>query len=437
MGKTKTGIPLISIGTDGGREVLNNTEYVNCTVNIYNVEGRKALTDIPARIRLRGNTSRYDGSIVKIRSNPVPYRLKFDDKVNLLGLNGGALCRNWILLTNQRREKDVVKNDLALRLGRMIMDPDGVYCSDAQLAHLYLNGQFQGAYLVCEQNQVHPQRVDIWEPEKGYAGTDIGYFVEIDAYGEEPCFLMDYEEAATSDINGEIRKFEPKSYSVKSDIYSEEQKSFISNYIRNVFTIVYEACKKGNFLSFDDGYKVVPAIFSSAEECVGAVLDLSSVVDMYILYEILCDHDVGQGSFFMCADFSKAGKRPKLTFTAPWDFNWTLEKEACTSFFAAAFTREKMMGFGERSNPWFILLYKQEWFRDKVRAKWRSQGGNRWVARCIALENAFISLYRPDLDRGAPGIMDETEMWLKWIQKRADWLETEWGECAGERPLRF
>ena len=91
LGMTSTGIPVISIETEGGKEVLSNKKYVNCSVNIYNVEGRKALTDVAAGIRLRGNSSRFSGNIARIRTNPVPYRLKFDSKVNLLGLNGGAL----------------------------------------------------------------------------------------------------------------------------------------------------------------------------------------------------------------------------------------------------------------------------------------------------------------------------------------------------------
>ena len=130
----------------------------------------------------------------------------------------------------------------------------------------------------------------------------------------------------------------------------------------------------------------------------------------------------------MCADFSGKGERPKLAFTAPWDFNWTWERKSNQRFFVAAFTPGGTEEFGERSNPWFILLYKQKWFRDRVRAKWRSLGGSNGVARCIALENAYISLYRPDMDRRTPGIMDEADLWLQWVQMRADWLETRWGD---------
>ena len=36
--------------------------------------------------------------------------------------------------------------------------------------------------------------------------------------------------------------------------------------------------------------------------------------------------------------------------------------------------------------------------------------------------------YRPDLDRRTPGIMDEADLWLQWVQMRADWLETRWGD---------
>ena len=188
---TTTGIPVICVNTFDGKAVVSRDSYVECTVNVSNVPGKKALYDVPCSIRLRGNSSSYYGQVAKILANPVPYRLKFDDKVNLLGLNGGAKCRNWILLTNLKMEMDVLKNDIALRMGRMILGPEKGFCSDAQLAHLYLNGVFQGAYLVCEQNQVNKHRVDVLEPEKDYPGTDIGYFLEIDRYAEQPAFTMD------------------------------------------------------------------------------------------------------------------------------------------------------------------------------------------------------------------------------------------------------
>ena len=425
-GKTTTSIPVINIST-GGKEVLSKSTYVDCAVSIYNVNGDNALFDAKGGIRLRGNASSFYGNVSKIRANPVPYRLKFDSKVNMLGLNNGAKCKSWVLLTNLDTEKDVIKNDIAFRMGRMMMEPDNVYCSDAQMAHLYLNGKFLGTYLVCEQNQANKNRVNVAEPEDGYTGTDVGFLVELDGYYDTPNFMMNYEGATVRDVAGNSRKFRANSYTIKTDTFSQQQRDLIAKYIKGVFKIVYQACEKGNYLTFDSNYNVVKSNYTNAKDCIGAVMDLNSVVDMYILYEIMCDNDVGESSFYMCVDFSKDSKYPKLTFTAPWDFNWTCQGSATGSYHAATFRNSSFISrFGDRSNPWFILFYKQTWFRHMVSAKWKSFGGSQGIDQCIAAENNLISLYNADLNRRTPGIMQGAKTNLNWIQKRARWLDTLW-----------
>ena len=53
------------------------------------------------------------------------------------------------------------------------------------------------------------------------------------------------------------------------------------------------------------------------------VLDTRSLVDMYILHEILEDRDIGFSSFYFSLDFSENGNH-KLTFNAPWDFDYAV-----------------------------------------------------------------------------------------------------------------
>ena len=91
---------------------------------------------------------------------------------------------------------------------------------------------------------------------------------------------------------------------------------------------------------------------------------------MYILYEIVHDYDCGEGSFFMCVDFSENSTCPKLKFTSPWDFNWAYN-DSTEVYHAAAFTAQSFVNqYGDRSNPWFIVLMKQDWFQNRVKEKW-------------------------------------------------------------------
>ncbi len=425
QGHTTAGIPVISIETKNEEPVLSKEDYVNCKVTLSNVPESMALQKEKCGIRLRGNSSSYYGDVDQILSNPVPYRLKFDEKINLMGLNDGIEAKSWVLLTNL--DNGVFKNDIAFRLGRALLEPDGYYCSDAAPVHLYLNGKFWGTYLLCEQNQVHENRVDISEPEDGYTKTDIGYFLELDMYGDDPSFTVDYaDEASVSDTNGVKRALRPAFYTIKSDIYSAAQKRYIAKYLNNAFEILYRACVKNEYYGFDRNHDLREVQADSAKAAVENVADLRSMADMYILNELMCNYNMGQSSFYMCVDFSADSRFPKLTFTAPWDFNWSCLGKT-KGVFAGAFRSEEFVQESEdRSNPWFILLYRQKWFREMVKERWQELGGLEAVTELVNQEKQLIKVYQDDINSYTPEVTDGCLGDLDWIIQRAAWLETQW-----------
>ena len=426
QGSTSTGIPVLSIDA-GGYEVLSREDYVNCKVSTYNVPASQTISNVTGGVRVRGNSASYYGNVSMIRTHQVPYRLKFDSKVNLLGLNDGAKCKSWVLMINNGGTVDSLKNGIALRMGRMIVDQDGYYCSDGQYVNLFLNGKYMGVYLLCEQQQANKNRVNVAEPEDGNTDLRVGYLVEIDNYSEQPCFRMNYEGARVTDVNGTTRTFRGNDYSVKTDTFSQAQVDFIAKYIRGVFRILYQACENGTYLTFDADYNVVPSSFTNAKDCVSAVADVRSMADLYILYEIMCDYDCGEGSFYMCVDFSEGSKFPKLTFTAPWDFEWTCSGSSTGSLFACAYRSSSFISqYGDRSNPWFIILYKQSWFREIVKTRWAEIGGASGIAKCIAEENALIDQFARDMNRRDSYTADAARANLRWIQNRANWLDSLW-----------
>lgn len=426
--KETTKIPVISISTAPGDQIVSREEYTSCVVDVWGPDDSHTITEASAGIKVRGNSSAFYGDVAQILTNQVPYRIKFDKKTNLLGLHSGAECKSWVLL---KADWDLIRNDIAFRFGRAIMEGDDNFCSDAQLVHVYVNDEFKGVYLLCEQCQVGPNRVDISEPEKDYTGTDIGYYLEIDNYAwDEPdghFFQVDYEGATVTDIEGTERKFVPAEYTVKSDIYSDEQMEFIEKYTSNVFKIVYEACENGKYLTFDDSYNLIDADYSSAEETVSAVMDIQSVVDLYILYEITHDYDCGEGSFFMCVDFSPESTTTKLKFTSPWDFNWAYNDAAKDKYWAAAFCDESFAkDKGDRSNPWFIVLYKQEWFQSAVKEKWTALNERAAIRQCFADEQAYLLEYASDVVATDQWGIESSKTLFEWIYDRVDWLDEIW-----------
>ena len=424
--RSESKIPVISVTTATDDMIASREKYTSCVVDVFNCDEKLEINEASAGIKVRGNSSAYYGDVNQILANKVPYRIKFDKKTNMLGLNNGAECRSWVLL---KSDWDLIRNDIAFRFGRTIMG-DSNFCSDGQLVHLYVNEEFQGVYELCEQCQINPNRVDISEPEEGYTDTDIGYYLELDNYAtsdEDNHYIsMDYENATVTDINGETRQFVPAEYSIKNDLYSQNQIDFIDKYLNNLFKIVYEACENGKYYKFDENYDLVDSDVTTAEEAVSNVMDIDSVRDMYILYEIVHDYDCGEGSFYMCVDLSKDSKCPKLKFTSPWDFNWAYN-DSTEKYYAGAFTDKNFVAKnGDRSNPWFIVLCKQDWFMDTVKEKWTEMSQDKLLQGCIKTEREYLKEYDADLRKGEEWGPDSAEDLFNWIENRIYWLNSQW-----------
>ena len=424
-------LPIIHVSTEDGEYILSRTQYSSCVIDVFNCPEEQRLSEGSAGIRVRGNSSGFYGDAEKIKANPVPYRIKFDKKTNLLGLNGGAKCKSWVLL---KSGFDLIRNDIALRFGRAIMG-DHAFCSDSAYVHLYVNGVYQGLYTLCEQCQVNEHRVDLYEAGEDYVGIDIGYYMVIDNNPEPPySFSMDYGKHRMTDIEGVVRDFVRSDYTVKSDVATSGQVAFISQYMNNVFEIVFQACEKGKLFALDANCELAAAPYQSVRETVGAVLDLESVVNMYLLYEIMHDYDVGEGSFYMCVDFSADSNCPKLQFTSPWDFNWTCEGRS-DRYWAGSFSEASFVGVsGDRSNPWFVLLIKQDWFREMVSEKWTALAEKRSVRACVDAEIDILDSCSDELNTARKGSVQGAYNVILWLNRRLDWMDSQF--LPGDQTVR-
>ena len=110
----------------------------------------------------------------------------------------------------------------------------------------------------------------------------------------------------------------------------------------------------------DDGNYVEAPQFTSAQEAVASVVNVPSLVDMYILQEICQDNDIAWSSFYFSLDMSPEGDH-LLTYTAPWDFD---------SGFGSTNTTNTALYAMESDNPWLVVWYGQDWFWQLVKARW-------------------------------------------------------------------
>ena len=358
--------------------------YEECLVTVTDKENNITIENASAQVKVRGNwTTTYDKK---------PLRIKFVERRNILGLNDGAEMKNWVLLA-EYKDGSMLRDKAALAIANELLAEDGLYASDAEFAEVVINGEYWGVYLLAEQQQINPDRINITEPATvDYAGTDIGYFMEFDGYfytePELQMFHVDYADNAPlvpyDGEGGNDRTMtclpESKSdyrsdigFTIKNDIYSQEQHDFISSFVNNTYKIMYEAAYNDAAYVFSDDYsEILPTSDITPQEAVERVVNVESLADIYILNEIACDADVYWSSFFMTADFGENGDK-KLTFNAPWDFDSAMgNKDRCadsTGLYAANIVPD-VNGDYETINPWLAVLMYEDWYTDIIRENW-------------------------------------------------------------------
>ncbi len=359
--------------------------YEDCSIDITH-SGTEVLSGAEAKVKVRGNwTTSYDKK---------PLRINFTEKQSMLGLNGGAEMKNWVLLA-EYKDGSMLRNKTVMSIASGLYGDSGLYAADTCLVDVVINGQYWGVYLLTEQQQVNSDRVSITKNPKDYTGTDIGYFMEFDGYytNEEPlqAFAMDYADNAPlvpfdgNEGSGKTIQclntggWDPKEnvgITIKSDINTQEQHDCIESYMNNVYRIMYSAAYEDKaYVMSTDYTELTESPDLTPQQAVENVVDLDSLADAYIINEVACDADIYWSSFFMSADLGPEGNK-KLTFQAPWDFDSALgnKKNRCpdgTGFYAANIVPDVNDNY-ESVNPWLAVLMYEDWFKDIIREKWTS-----------------------------------------------------------------
>ncbi|MBQ8623832.1 MAG: CotH kinase family protein [Oscillospiraceae bacterium] len=421
--------PIVHISTEDEQNIVSREEYLNCLVEIFNCEEKYVMDATSAGIRVRGNASAHYGNVSQILKEGAPYRIKFTEKQSVLGLNDGARCKSWVLL---RTFSTGIRDYLAYDIARTVNDGD-YYVTDAQFVQVYVNEEYKGIYVLCEQTQANPNRVDLNEADEGYTGTDIGYLVELDNYAtsEDRWFWLNFNKEEITDVYGETRVPRKYHYSVKNDLYSDEQLKYIERYMEVCWEIPMRAIKYGEYYKVDENFNLVLAQeeFASAYDCISQVIDIQSVLDMYMVFEICNDQDLGGGSFFFAVDFGEHPTYPVLTCVAPWDFDWgytDYSSDADGGLYAAAFKDDYFVdNWGDRSNPWLILFYSADWFQDLVKEKWREKYPEikATVDECYEL----VTNNKIDFNYDGESRTRRALANLDWVYERLEYLNEIWG----------
>lgn len=414
-------IPTVSINTDGGVEIegnKDNAEYYDCTVSVSGCDEEYKLADAVGRVKVRGN---YSANYEK-----KPYKIKFDDKQVMLGVNDGLKAKEWVLLADYK-DRSLLRNPTVHYLASEMLGEDGYYSTDSRYVNVFVNGDDRGLYLLAEQQEVREERVNVAEPEdpedyeEGSAeyeaaleNVHTGYFVELDAYADSEValerFYINYEGGGKYADGSDIPtgKF-MKKYAIKSDVYSEAQNSFIAKCIQNIYAVLADAVYGDHsdiaadpFMRIDeDGNKVGDTTLKSVRDAVEATIELDSLVDTFILNEICMDMDVGWSSFLMSLDMSESGSG-KLVFQAPWDWDSSLGFDVDET--DGIYTCMPYTGNSNSAtpkdyvNPWLTLLSSEQWFRDEVALRYAELKDRGVFENSISRLYEIASVYETEIN---------------------------------------
>ena len=387
-------IPAIYINTENGVAVPDTKEAVNCKVNLVSSEQSYCAENLTATVRTRGNGTMYIGG----KTGKYPYKLKFEDKINPFGTGDGKE-KDWVLLASVG-EHTMLRNYAAKYMGDLL---DGIpYSPNTKPVNVFLNGKYIGIYELTEQMEAKSNRVDVNDNLKGDVN---GFLVELDAYAgrteTENSFLVN-----------------ENYFSVKSNVFSEKQLQYIQNYIASVDSAIYQG----------------------DQNALAELVDIDSLVDMYILQEYVKNIDVGFSSFYMYKDVSG-----KMYFAPPWDFDLGFgnDKRLDNGSYEGLYVGQGRDGFVQNSK-WYIALMDQQWFYELVCQRW-AEVSETVIPQVIDAVKAeaerlapvmeynykrwlFMGRFmhqEPDAIVALKTYKEHTDYLIKWMEDRKAWLDNE------------
>ena len=444
-------IPRLDIYTDNGHDVTSKDDYTHGTATLSNCHEKFAFENVGVNIRARGNST--------FGAPKKPFRLKFDKKQEMLGLNGGKAYKSWVLLADYY-DGSMLRTFGTFKFAKALME-NKYYSSDCTHVEVYLNGEYRGVYLLCEQTQINRGRVDIPEKADGDTSLEHGYLmIGVGGQVDEPELITVRPDIVIRDRNGEERHYGGVNFTLSGGTYTREQKEYVSKYVSGVFKVVAKAVYENEYYRLTRAGNLVRktsfewAVTDEEKqiETVSAVFNIESAVSMCILDEICKNLDAM--AFNMYVDLSPEGDGV-LTLAAPWDFDFSMANthyattHSYTGFYATNFSESE----GVRVNLWYVMLGSIPWFEDMIREHWQENYVElkSVVSEMVTVNHGYNAAFDRDWDRWGKAVdrslihhhshgdLATFDTHLKagtfvtdWLTMRLWWLNKQWGDGVAE-----
>lgn len=403
-------------------------------VLLLSPDGSVQYEGVAERVRCRGNVSFED-------TQKKTYAVKLAKKADLLD---GGRAKRYVLLANAF-DRSLIRNWTADYLAAETQVPFAVRNRHVDL---YLNGDYAGNYLLCEQIEIQENRIGIRDMEK-----EMKYLNPDPAPESRESFSV--VEGRLIAMRGVLLPNEPQDISggylvemEMSDRWYLEAKSGFITHEKQAYTIQSpeEASPAqvryiaGLVQDMEDAVNAPDGIHPETGKHFTEYLDMESFARHYIIEELTKNLDSASTSQFFYKPHDRVSTR---LFAGPtWDHDKSLgiyggQGESLEYEGYALGEPEGLFAGAERSvyNLWHAL-YRHAEFRKQVAGIYRD---DTYSAACFLADKGIAEMadFLQDsaamesvrwYENGPLSARNEAEKVASFLRLRADWLLREWEE---------
>ncbi len=328
--------------------------------------------------------------------NKRPFQIKFDKKVDLLGL--GAR-KKYVLLANAV-DNSFVRNAMMVKMSGMIGEQYRILGEPIQL---YIDNDYQGLYYLTTKAEIGKNAVDLRDR--------LGVLMELDSLhqGPDDCKITGF---------GECLIVKDAVFEGDEEVLKEATDDFLAS-----FNKLEVAAKRGNFKKLSE------------------VADVHSFAEYFLISEYAVNPDAFVSSFNLYKD----GKDDKIHAGPLWDYDYAFGNRnwiwaSNEDYFSPTETmvRKKEVTTGDRDNnemtKLFYYLMDIPEFRAEVERIYQDKiSGRKTELLMTVLSEAAKVREAAEKDSERWGkdkkiFYREVKYLLDWLNKRYDYFEEEYGK---------
>ena len=383
-----TGLPLLYIDIAGRQEVTSKDYYLDASLRLVEDVRTRAAGDVvsaPVHIKGRGNSSW--GQPKK------PYRLKFDEKIALLGEHKD---KSWVLIPNYS-DKSMLRNALSFQLGKMSnLD----WTPGAHFVEVIVNGRHDGTYLLCEKIKIANHRVAV---------GDDGFILECNRWADREDGNVYF---STSHIDPYLVIKEPDGVG-----YGDANYTYVRDFVIEAENVLFSS----NFKDPNEGWQ--------------KYMDMDSFVDWYLIHEISKNVDC----MFNFSTYLNLKRGGKLQMGPLWDFDiaYGNVKENNNTYIKWVFPSGNLLS----ETQWYTRLMKDPAFVAKLKERFDYFYSHKIDILNYINESAQYLRYSVVENEGRWGTLyhytyknydiwgsywNEVQDLKEWLNTRLEWMKTEY-----------